>query len=420
MVKNKKLIVGWHYVRTCIRWCMYSIATGIACGLVGSGLYYLVVQANEVRMANPWLIYLLPIAGLIIVRFYIMLDLAEDRGPDLIFDSIREENHVPIQVIVTSMISTVITHLFGGSSGRVGAALQIGGGVSSGLSKYFKLDSRDRSLFIMCGMGGLVSVLFGTPLAAAFLAMEVISIGVIYYAAFLPCIVTSITAFIVSEYLGVASMRFEIPTLSAKTGMNFVKVGILAVGCAVVSILFCIAIKQLNVFLTKWCPNRYIRVVLGAVAVVVLTVLVKEQVYNGSGNALLNSALGGETVKPYDFVLKLIFTAITLACGFKGGGIFPAFIVGATFGSFVGPYIGLSPSFAGAIGMVSVFCGAVNCPIASVLLSVEVFGGESVIFFAIACAISFVLSGYSTLFPGQEFIYSKIRMEYKASGLRED
>lgn len=419
MVKNKKLIVGWHYVRTCIRWCMYSIATGIACGLVGSGLYYLVVQANEVRMANPWLIYLLPIAGLIIVRFYIMLDLAEDRGPDLIFDSIREENHVPIQVIVTSLISTVITHLFGGSSGRVGAALQIGGGVSSGLSKYFKLDSRDRSLFIMCGMGGLVSVLFGTPLAAAFLAMEVISIGVIYYAAFLPCIVTSITAFIVSEYLGVASLRYEIPAISAKSGLNFVKVGVLAVGCAIISILFCISIKQLNVVMSKYLSNRYIRVCIGAIIVIVLTLLVGNQTYNGAGGDLLNGVFTDGDVKSYDFLLKLLFTAVTLACGFKGGGIFPAFIVGASFGCLVGPVLGLPPQFAAAIGMVAVFCGAVNCPIASVLLSVEVFGGNSVVFFAIACAISFVLSGYSTLFPGQEFIYSKIRMEYRNSGLRE-
>lgn len=419
MIKNKKIIVGWHYVRTCMRWCLFSIATGIACGIVGSGLYYLVMQANEVREGCPWLIYLLPIAGLIIVRFYIMLNLAEDKGPDLIFDSIREENHVPIEVIVTSFVSTVITHLFGGSSGRVGAALQIGGGVSSGLSKYFKLDARDRSLFIMCGMAGLVSVLFGTPLAAAFLAMEVISIGVIYYAAFLPCIVTSITAFIVSEYLGVAALRYEIPTISAKLGMNFVKVGALAIGCALISILFCISIKHLNIFLSKYMANRYIRVFVGALVIIVLTTLVGNQTYNGSGGGILNGIFSDGNANNYDFILKLIFTAITLACGFKGGGVFPAFIVGAAFGCVVGPYLGLPPQFAAAIGMVAVFCGAVNCPIASVLLSVEVFGGNSVVFFAMACAISFVLSGYSTLFPGQEFIYSKIRMEYRNSGLRE-
>ena len=124
------------------------------------------------------------------------------------------------------------------------------------------------------------------------------------------------------------------------------------------------------------------------------------------------------STKPYDFILKLIFTAITLACGFKGGGVYPAFIVGATFGCLIGPMLGLPAEFAAAIGLVAVFCGAVNCPIASVLLSVEIFGGAGIVFFAIACAISFVLSGYSTLFPGQNFIYSKLRIEYRTSGLR--
>jgi len=418
MGESKKWIVGWHYVRTCMRWCLFSVATGVACGLVGTALYHMVVKANELRADYPYLLFLLPIAGLIIVKFYHMLKIPEDRGPDLIFDSVREENHVPLQVIVTSLISTAITHLFGGSAGRVGAALQIGGGVSSGLSKYFRLDPRDRSLFIMCGMSGLVSVLFGTPLAAAFLSMEVISVGVIYYAAFLPCIVTALTSFFVAEFFGIAPMRYVITDIPTDSIESVTKVAILAVGCALVSILFCVAIKQLNFMLKKFVPNQYIRVVIGAVAVIILTILVGNQAYNGSGGDLLNLAIQQGSTKPYDFILKLIFTAITLACGFKGGGVYPAFIVGATFGCLIGPMLGLPAEFAAAIGLVAVFCGAVNCPIASVLLSVEIFGGAGIVFFAIACAISFVLSGYSTLFPGQNFIYSKLRIEYRTSGLR--
>ncbi len=418
MTLGKKLLVGWHYVRTCIRWCTFSVATGVVCGLVGTLLYHMVGKANEIRQLYPYLLLGLPVAGLIIVKFYHMFNIPEDKGADLIFDSVREAKHVPFQVIVTSAISTVITHLFGGSAGRVGMALQVGGGISSGLSKHFHLHPRDRSLFIMCGMSGLVSVLFGTPLAATFLSMEVISVGVIYYAALLPCLVTAFTSFFVAEQLGVEPLRFDIAHIPADSVMSILRVTLFSVCCALVSILFCVAIKELNRILKNKLPNQYIRVVVGAVAVIAVTALVGSQIYNGSGNGLLNDALRQGTVRPYDFLLKLLLTAITLACGFKGGGVFPAFIIGATFGSFIGPYMGLQTDFAAALGMIAVFCGTVNCPIASVLLSVEVFGGEGIIFFAIACAISFVLSGYATLFPGQNFIYSKLRIEYRTSSIR--
>lgn len=270
----------------------------------------------------------------------------------------------------------------------------------------------------MCGMSGLVSVLFGTPLAATFLSMEVISVGVIYYAALLPCLLTALTSFFVAELFGIKPMQYVIAEIPADSVITIVKVGIFSVGCALVSILFCLAIKELNVYLKKWLPNQYVRVVIGAFAVIGLTLLVGKQTYNGSGGELLNLALVEGSARPYDFALKLIFTAITLACGFKGGGVFPAFIVGAAFGCVAGPALGLPAGFSAAIAMIAVFCGAVNCPIASILLSVEVFGGEGLIFFAIACAISFVFSGYFSLFPGQKFIFSKLRMEYRTSGLR--
>ncbi len=418
MSENKKWIVVWHYIRTCVKWCFYSIATGIACGVVGTLLYHMVVKANEIRTEYPNLLWILPIAGLIIVKFYYMLNIPEDKGPDLIFDSVRETNHVPFQVIITSAISTVITHLFGGSSGRVGAALQIGGGISSGLSKYFHLNPGDRSLFIMCGMSGLVSVLFGTPLAATFLSMEVISVGVIYYAALLPCLLTSMTAFFVAELFGVTAMRYRIIDVPAESAVVWIKIAVFSVVCAMVSILFCLAIKELNHYIKKWIKIPYLRIGAGACLIIILTLLVGNQEYNGSGGNMLNQALVDGMAKPFDFALKLLFTAITLACGFKGGGVYPAFIVGATFGCMFGPVLGLPACFSAALGMIAVFCGAVNCPIASVLLSVEVFGGQGILYFAIASAISFVFSGYFTLFPGQDFIYSKLRIEYRVSNMR--
>ncbi len=418
MYKNKKWIVCLSYIRICIKWCLFAVTTGIVCGLVGAGYYLMIGYANDTRAEFPWLIWLLPLAGLVIVKFYHMFQIPEDKGADLIFDSVREQKQVPIQVSITSGISTIITHLFGGSAGRVGVALQLGGGIASGLSKYFKLSSNDRSLFIMCGMSGLVTVLFGTPLTATFLSMEVISVGVIYYAALLPCLLTSITAFFVTRILGITPLFFEIVGIPAVSAQSLLRVGLFAALCAVISIAFCVAIKELNVFVKKWIPNQYIRIVVGAFAIIVLTFLFGSQNYNGSGNALLQKALTEGISNPWDFALKLLLTAITLACGFKGGGVFPAFIVGATFGASFGQYFGLTPQFAAAIGLVAVFCGSVNCPIASIFLAAEIFGSEGIILFAIASAVSFVFSGYFTLFPGQNFIYSKLRIEYKTSALR--
>ena len=415
---NKKWIICLRYIQICLKWCLFSIVTGIACGLVGIALYQMIVYANSIRTEHPGIIWLLPPAGLIIVKFYHMLNIPEDKGTDLIFDSVREQKHIPLQVIITSGISTVITHLFGGSAGRVGVALQIGGGIASGLSKYFRLNPRDRSLFIMCGMSGLVTVLFGTPLTATFLSMEVISVGVIYYAALLPCLMTAITAFFVAQILGIEPLFFAIPNIPSVSPLSLLQVGLFAIACAVVSILFCYTIKELNVFLKKRIPNQYIRVVIGASAIIILTLLVGNQTYNGSGNALLNQALIDGISNPWDFALKLVFTALTLACGYKGGGVFPAFIIGATVGASFSSYFGLPPQFAASLGLVAVFCGSVNCPIASIFLAAEIFGSEGIIFFAIASAVSFVFSGYFTLFPGQNFIYSKLRIEYRTSALR--
>ena len=420
MLSSKKLIIILQYVKICIRWCLFSIATGIVCGLVGTLFYQLIAGANIVRGHHPWLLYFLPLAGIIIVKFNHMLNLPEDRGADLIFDCVREQSHIPIQVIITSGVSAVATHLFGGSAGRVGVALQMGGGIASGLGKKFKLNPHDISLFTMCGMAGLVTVLFGAPLTATFLCMEVISVGVIYYAALLPCLLTSITSYFITQIFELKPLFYNITNVPIPTASALFKVGIFSVACAVVSIIFCLSIKELNVFLKAKLPNQYIRIVVGALGVILLTLLIGNQNYNGSGNELLIQALIWGKSNPWDFILKLLLTAVTLSCGFKGGGVFPAFIVGATFGASFGAYFGLPIQFAAAVGLVAVFSGTVNCPIASIFLGAELFGTEGVIFFAIASAVSFVFSGYFTLFPGQHFVYSKLRMEYKTSGLRRN
>ena len=196
-MKNTRLRVVIHYILVCIRWAAFSVITGVCCGCLGSAFSLFIQWSNELRAEHQWLLFGLPFAGILIVALYQMFGITEDKGTDLIFDSVRSTDDIPFQIIIVSFLATIFTHLFGGSAGRVGVAMQMGGGIAALLSRRVGLSHKDRSLFVMCGMAGLISALFGAPLMATFLSMEVISLGVIYYAALLPCLVTALTSFFI-------------------------------------------------------------------------------------------------------------------------------------------------------------------------------------------------------------------------------
>jgi len=184
-------------------------------------------------------------------------------------------------------------------------------------------------------------------------------------------------------------------------------VAVLAILCALVSILFCRVTEKSDDVMEKLFPNAYVRAAAGGLAIILLTVLLDTYDYNGAGMHVIERAMSGEA-RFYDFALKLVFTAITLGAGFKGGEIIPAFFVGSTFGCAVSGLLGISPSFGAAIGFVSLFCGVVNCPVAALVLSVEVFGTEGLLLFAICCGVSYMMSGYCGLYRSQQILYSKL------------
>ena len=418
-MKKTRIRVVLHYLKLCIQWTGFSVLTGAACGCVGGAFCLFVQWANELRGQHPRILFLLPAAGLLIVALYRMFGITEDKGTDLIFDSVRGREDIPFQVIIVSFLSTIFTHLFGGSAGRVGVAMQMGGGISHIFSRRFKLSDKDKSLFVMCGMAGLISALFGSPLMATFLSMEVVSVGVIYYAALLPCLISALTSYFITRLLGLAPMHYDLALIPNVNAASVFRVGVLALACALVSMLFCAFMMLWGRMAKKYVKNPYLRVVAASACIILLTLLLGNQDYNGSSASLLNQALLYGSTHPYDFLFKILFTGITLQSGYKGGAVYPALIIGATFGCWLGPILGLPATFAAAIGMIAVFCGAVNCPIASICFAAEVFGAHSLVLFAIAAAVSFVFSGYLTIFPGQHFIYSKIRMDYKNSSLRD-
>ena len=365
---------------------------------------------TELRGTHGWLIYLLPAGGLFIAGIY---HLARNKGhvdTNRVLEAVRRDEKVPLVMVPLIFVSTTITHLFGGSAGREGAALQLGGSIGYNVGKVFRLSKTDMHIIVMAGMSSVFAALFGTPMTAAFFAIEVVSVGAMHYAAIVPCVISATVASRIALYAGLHPVRFDIAVIETVSATAVVKIIILALLCAAVSIAFCTAIHKCEHYMNKLVPDKFVRAFVGGTLVVLLTVILGTYDYNGAGMDIITRAISGEA-RWEAFILKIVFTAITIAAGFKGGEIVPAFFVGSTFGCVMGSLLGIDAGFGAAIGFISLFCGAVNCPVASLILSVEVFGGEGMIFFAIACGVSYMMSGKFGLYGSQEFIYSKVADE---------
>ncbi len=397
------------YADAMLKWLVIGGLVGGVGGMVGALFHLGVSYATEVRLAHPWVLYLLPAGGLVIAGLYKLCKL-EGRGTNAVIESVHFGKEVPVLLVPLIFVSTVITHLCGGSAGREGAALQIGGGIGYRTGRLLHLGEKDLPLATLCGMSGVFSALFGTPLTATVFALEVISVGVLYYAGLVPCITAAMVGYLVSLWMGVPPTRFTV-VMPALDGWTLLLVVVLAILCALVSILFCRGLHVTEHLAERLMKNSYLRAAAGGAVIIALTLLLGTTDYNGAGMDVISRALTGEA-SGWAWLLKLLFTAVTIGCGFKGGEVVPSFFVGATFGCAAGALLGLPPAFAAAIGLVAVFCGAVNCPIASVVLSVELFGADAMLYFAIACAISYVLSGYCGLYSSQTILYSKLRAEF--------
>ena len=392
------------------KWLLVSGVTGTLCGLLGSAFHIGVHYATLFRQAQPWVLYTLPLAGLLAVAIYHFLG-TEGQGTNNIIDEVQSGRGLSLQLLPSIFLATIVTHLAGGSAGREGAALQMGGTIGFSVGRLLHLDDKDLRTATLTGMAAFFSALFGTPLAASIFAMAVISVGVLYHAAFIPCFVASMTAYGISLLMGVVPTRFLVAAPSLELLM-LLKIALLAVLCAIVSILFCEALHGTERFFSRWLKNPWLRAFVGGLLLLGLSLLLGTRDYNGTGMEVITAAVEHGKTAPAAFLLKILFTAITLSCGFKGGEVVPSFFVGATFGCLVGPLLGIPAGFAAAVGLVAVFCGAVNCPFASMVLAVELFGAEGMLYYALACGLSYVLSGYSGIYSSQRILYDKLKAQY--------
>lgn len=417
----KKLFRKWRlrytYLFTLLRWLAFAASMGLLCGLIGTAFDLMLELASHQFAHHRWLIFLLPVVGVVIVWLYKIGKVKKDNGSDMIVHSVREDLKVPYAVAPLVFVGTALTQLCGGSSGREGAALQMGGAVGTFCGRMLRLKEKDTNILAMCGMAALFSAVFGTPVTASVFAIEMISVGTVYYMAFFPCFISSVIAYLLATTCGVvpAAQKMAeviIPELSLATLGKALLMGVVF---ALLTVLFVSSVHKVQHLAAHHLSSPYLRVVAGGVIVILLTGIVwlftRGFAYNGAGMEGVVAAVAGKA-NPWDCLLKIAFTAFTLGCGFKGGKIVPGFFIGATFGCVLATWMGLPPSFGAALGLVALFSGMTNCPIASLVLGLELFGGEGILYFAMMAAMLYLLSGYYSFYSGREVAYSKLQEEY--------
>ena len=403
-------------IRVALQWFFLAIPTGLICGLVGTLFHLSVERVTELRADQPWLLFLLPAAGLLITALY-KATKCEGVGTNNVIRAVQSGEPVSILLVPAIFLGTVLTHLCGGSAGREGAALQMGGSIGWNVGALLQLKDHDRRTATISGMAAFFSALFGTPLTAALFAMMVEDVGLTFTSAFVPAFTSALIAYGCSLAFGIGPTHFAI-TAPELTVWNAFLVILLGFACAAVSRLFCGLLHFMEHKVPQLLPNPWLRVFVGGVAVIAFSYLFGVGRYNGAGMGVITAAVEQGEALPWDFLCKIFLTALTLSCGFKGGEVVPSFFVGATFGCVFGPLLGLPAGFAAAVGLVSIFCGATNALIPSILLGFELFSGAGLELIALGCGICYMLSGHHGLYSSQTFVTNKLRSEYMSHKLR--
>lgn len=390
------------------KWLLLSLLLGCCGGAVGAGFHHALSFVTGLRGQHPWVIFFLPLGGLATVALYRLLKLTDNRGTNTVMDAALEGERIPPQVLPGIFLATAITHFLGGSGGREGAALQLGGSTGSILADVVHAGETQRKILVMAGMSAVFAGLFGTPLTASVFVLEFLNVGVIFSSAVLPCYVAAIAASRVSGALGVRPEGVALETLMPISPVNGGRVLLLAILVALLGITMCRTFHEMEHLARKFLKNPFLRAAVGGAIVVAATLVIGDQRYSGAGMDMALKAVEGKA-DWFDFILKLLLTAITLAAGFKGGEIVPTFCIGATFGCVAGSLLGLDPGLGAALGLVGLFCSVTNAPIASIVLSVEMFGATNLHSFALVSILCFGLSGWCSLYASQR--HSPLKLE---------
>lgn len=385
---------------------LVSLCCAVVMGIISFVFLKMLGLSSVFREFFPYCIWFLPLSGMLTAFVYKRYGGESSKGNNLIIQSANEGVKVPKRLAFLTFIFTLLTHFSGGSAGREGTAVQIGGTLTSNVADKLGFKNEDRKIIILSGLSAAFGSVFGTPLAGAFFGMEVCCIGQLSVSAVIPCFLSSYLANAVTLLLGATHEAHKIsaiPSLDIKSVLVFISASILF---GLIGKLFALGVKYLKLLYAKIFKNTVLSALIGSVIVVLLIVLLNLNEYEGLSTWQQTTAFEGNA-NWYDMPVKFILTTLTLGAGFQGGEVTPLFDIGASFGGWYANLFGIEPSFLAAIGLICVFGSAANTPITTIMLGIELFGAEAVPYFVFASLISFIASGKSGIYSAQERKLSK-------------
>ncbi|MCR5009575.1 MAG: chloride channel protein [Clostridia bacterium] len=393
-----------------LKWIFFGILCGLVVGCAASIFGKLIGWGSNAFSEYPWLLFCMIPAGLAIVGWQRLLKIKEVRGTNLVIESVREGCRLPCKMAPHIFVGTVLTHLTGGSAGREGAALQIGGSLGCTLGNLLRFKEEDCRRTIMCGMSAAFSALFGTPLAATIMSMEISTVGVMYHSALAPCMFSALTAHLVAEKVfGLSEADLTLAAVPEIDIRTILMVILLAICCSAVSALFCWVMHKTAHLEKQYLKNDCLRIVVSAAVVIAATLAIGTRMYNGSGAAVIEQCISdpGFKIFPAAFLIKIVLTAVTLGGGFQGGEIVPSLFTGAAFGNLFAQVCGLPSPLCSALGAAAVFCGVTNCPVTALMIAFEMFGFGAGTLFLLVVAVTYLFSGYFGIWSSQMIRFSK-------------
>ena len=385
-----------------LKWFVLSVISGISVGIVIALFLKSLQYATNFRESNGWMLYLLPFGGALVSYLYSRYGRDSSKGNNLIIERINNgEGHIPFRMAPLVFFGTFVTHLFGGSAGREGTGVQIGASICAKIGELLKLNKSDLTIIITRGVSSGFGVVFGTPISGTIFGLEVSSIGKMRYESIIPCLISSYIGNYIARLFNVQHTHYHILDVSSKDPIIFYKVIFCSILFGLVSKLFAELTHFLKKVFASKIENTSIKSFIGGIIIIILTLLINNRMYLGLSLELLKESFENPVVS-YAFIMKLLFTSITLATGFQGGEVTPLFVIGATLGNFIAPIFGLPISFLAGLGMIGVFCGGTKTPLASFAMGLELFGGGNIKYIFIACVISYVFSGKSGIYTSQK------------------
>lgn len=410
-------VAPWRrHAGTMLEWLLLGALVGVACGIASAIFLFALGEATDFRTGHEALVYALPVAGLAIGLVYERWGAPIRGGNNLVLDTLHEDRaQIPLRMGPMVLVGTVLTHLFGGSAGREGTAVQMGASLADVVAHRFRVGKRTRRQILAAGIAGGFGSVFGTPIAGTMFGLEVACVGRMDYGAVFPALVAATVGDLVTRGLGIHHTAYPAPAPLAVTPLVLAKWAVLGLAVAATSVAFIELTHRLKKLFERRFARLPIRMMMGGLCVVAMWKLVGTSDYLGLGVPTIVRAFSDDHLAFYAFAAKLVFTAVTLAAGFLGGEVTPLFFVGAALGNAMAPVLGLPLDLAAGVAMAAVFGTCANTPFALSIMAVEIMGASVVPHVVVVSVVAYLMSGHRGIYPAQRIAFRKSGHEIEAA-----